>query len=308
MGSLRARVIPRSVRAATRPEPSGWRKGSQITIIVPRWSSVLIDGGIRRMFGRKRRRRERLRARAFPAEWLDTVEHNIPYYGLLPPDDQAELRGHMQVFLAEKNFEGCDGLEMTDEVRVTVAAHACALLLHRDADYYPRLDTILVYPSTFVSETTINRLGPVVIRGEEARVGEAWQRGVVILTWDGILRSIRKTEPGFNVAFHEFAHQLDMENGAPDGLPVIADPDLRAQWPEVFQREYDQLRYDIEHGRPRLINDYGAHSPSEFFAVLTEYFFEVPRPLRRRHPELYDCLQRFYQQDPAALVANLPEM
>jgi len=256
------------------------------------------------MFGFKKRRRRRLRSRPFPEEWLGILTRRFPFYDRLPPQDQEELRGHMQVFVAEKSFEGCGGLEMTDEIRVITAAHGCLLLLHRDTDYYPRLDAILVYPRAFVAETTIDDLGSVAVRGEEVRAGEAWQRGVVILAWDGVLRGAFSARDGYNVALHEFAHQLDLEGGPADGFPAIADRALRAAWPDVFQREYDQLQRDLDRRRRTLIDPYAAESPAEFFAVVTECFFEIPARLRRRHPELYDALQRFYCQDPAALAAG----
>ena len=256
------------------------------------------------MFGFNKRRRKRRRSQPFPRDWLGFLERGVPIYRRLPRADQDELRGHVQVLVAEKNFEGCGGLDMTDEIRVIVAGHAGILLLHRPTDYYPRLDSILVYPRAFVAETTVERLGPVAVRGEQVRAGEAWQRGVVILAWDGVLRAALNDRDGYNVAIHEFAHQLDMENGAADGYPAIADRALRAAWSGVFQREYDQLQHDITRRRRTLIDPYAAESPAEFFAVVTECFFEIPARLQRRHPDLYEALERFYRQDPAGLVSS----
>jgi hypothetical protein len=228
---------------------------------------------------------------------------NMAYYRALPAPDQLEIQGHVMVLLAEKNFEGCGGLTLTDEIKATVSAYAAILLLHRNTDYYPRLDTILVYPTAFVVETTVPGYGPVEVEGEEVRLGEAWQRGVVILSWDSVRRSFRNPRDGYNVPLHEFAHQLDMENGDADGMPALEDADLRACWPEVLGAEYSKLSDDLDHNRPTLIDEYGERDPAEFFAVVTELFFERPAALKRRHPRLYEVLQAYYKQDPAAVLS-----
>ena len=257
------------------------------------------------MFGwSKNRRRQRLRAEPFSAHWLDVIERNLPYYLLLGSEDQRELLEHVRVFLAEKNFEGCKGFALTDEVRVTIAAHACVLLLHRDTDYYPRLVSILVYPHAFVSEITTKGPGRTVIKGEETRVGESWQYGVVIFAWDDVEFSIAHPHDGHNVILHEFAHQLDAENGASDGFPLVEDEDLADEWSEAFTNAYDQFLDELDAGHESVIDAYGAENPSEFFAVVTETFFELPAELREEYPELYEALKRYFRQDPVALMQN----
>jgi len=255
------------------------------------------------MFWTRKKRREKIRRRAFPAEWATILERRVPYYVHLSPDDQQALREHILIFTAEKNFEGCGGLDLTEEMRVTIAAYACILLLHRDSDYYPRVDTILVYPTAFVTEAMLDEYGPIEVHGEEVLSGEAWQQGVVILSWFDF--ETRPHGSGSNVILHEFAHQLDMENGEADGFPDITDRDLLTAWPNVLQREFDKLNDDIYHGRPTLIDPYGAENAAEFFAVGTEMFFEMPGELKRAHPALYDVLSRFYLQDPASISARL---
>ena len=257
------------------------------------------------MFWFKKRRRARLRSHPFPAEWKRIIERNVPYYRALPPEDQAEVQGHVLVFLAEKNFEGCGGLEITDEIRVTIAAQACILLLHRDTDYFSRLLTILVYPHAFVTKVASKGPGKWTIKGEETRVGESWKYGVVILAWDDVKHSFSEFTDGHNVIYHEFAHQLDAENGSPDGVPWIEDDDLVDEWSDVFQDAYDQLLDDIENDRENVLDDYAAESPSEFFAVATETFFEMPVDLRDEQPELYDALRQYYRQDPAELFLRM---
>jgi len=256
------------------------------------------------MFGFRERRRNNWRAQPFPEEWLAILQRNVPYYRRLSEQDQQEIRGHVQVLINEKNFEGCGGLALTDEIKVTIAAHAAILLLHRKPDYYPRLDSILVYPNSFINPNATEELGPLVLEGEETCAGEAWQQGVVILAWDEVRRSIRNERDGYNVALHEFAHQLDNENGEDDGIPLLHDDALAERWPQVFQMAFDQLLEDLDHERRTFFDEYAAESPAEFFAVATETFFERPREFKRHYPDLYDVLAQFFQQDPVAEFAR----
>jgi Mlc titration factor MtfA (ptsG expression regulator) len=253
------------------------------------------------MFGFfKRRRRERLRAQPFPPEWLKILEKNCPFYGRLSEADRRGLRGLIQVFVAEKNFEGCGGLAMTDEIKVTIAAQACLLLLHRETDIYPRLYSILVYPSAYVAKSLRPIGGGFVLEGEEGRLGEAWKDGAVVLSWDDVLSGAADPRDGHNVVLHEFAHQLDHEDGVADGAPILACRSHYVAWARVLGAEYEQLRADARRGRKSVLDKYGATEPAEFFAVATECFFEKPEQLRKKHPELYDELREFYRQDPAA--------
>ena len=247
----------------------------------------------------KKSRRAKFRAEPFPEQWLRILERNVSMYAALPPDDQRELQGHIQVFLAEKEFEGCGGLELTDEIRVTIAAQACILLLHRETDYYPGLYTILVYPSTFVANTRHWSEDGTVVEGPQARLGEAWRHGPVVLAWDEVEADAADVRDGHNVVFHEFAHKLDEEDGAEDGVPALPRRSMYLAWARVLGREYARLRRDAERGRPTVLDKYGAENPTEFFAVATESFFTNPVKLRARHPELYAELAEFYLQDPA---------
>jgi MtfA peptidase len=251
------------------------------------------------LFGFKRRRRERARRRAFPAEWQAIVERNVPYCRHLTEPERAQMRGHVQVFLAEKRFEGCNGLEITDEIRVTIAAQACLLLLGRDADCYPGLDTILVYPHPFVVKARHRLAGGAALEDIEGRTGESWARGEVVLAWDEVLRGAADVHDGLNLVFHEFAHQLDDESVHGDGAPALPRRSMYIAWARVLGREYAQLASDVEHHRPTVLRAYGATNPAEFFAVATEAFFEKPEALRARHRELYEQLKEFYLQDPA---------
>jgi Mlc titration factor MtfA (ptsG expression regulator) len=249
----------------------------------------------------RRRRRIAIRRRPFPDEWRGFIERNVPFVACLPPTDREELLGNVQVFLAEKHFEGCGGLELTDEVRVTIAAQACILLLHRETDDYPGLGSILVYPTTYVVRGGRRTAEGLVAEGPESRLGESWARDVVVLAWDSVLSGAADIHDGHNVVLHEFAHQLDQESGRDSGVPVLPRRSMYVAWARVLGHDFDQLVRDAERHHRTLIDRYGATNPAEFFAVVTETFFEKPRPLRSRHPELYLLLKEFYRQDPAEL-------
>ena len=249
----------------------------------------------------KARRREQLRVQPFPAEWQQTIERNVPIARRLPTADRQELYGHVQVFLAEKHFEGCGGLTLTDEIRVTIAAQACLLLLHRETDYYPLLKSILVYPSTYVVPGDHSLGGGVWEEGDEALLGHTQRNlSALVLTWDSTLGGAHDIGDGENVVFHEFAHQLDFESGDSNGTPLLGSNKQYASWARVLGAEYEQLRRASEEGRTSVLDEYGAENPAEFFAVATEAFFERPLELRAKHAALYDELRRFYVQDPAA--------
>ncbi len=257
------------------------------------------------MFGLMKQRRRRLRAQPFPKDWLATVEGNVAFFRRLSASDRAELLGTIQVFLAEKRFEGCGGLELTDEIRVTIAAQACLLLLHRKTGYFPRLLTILVYPSTYSVEEKRPVEGPVWEEGRMTRLGETGRTlGSMVLSWDASKSGAGDPSDGKNVVFHEFAHQLDYENYAADGVPGLVTREQQLSWREVMRTEFASLRAADETGIPTLLDTYGATNPAEFFAVSTEAFFERPCALRARHPKLYAELQRYFRQDPVEYSAE----
>lgn len=253
------------------------------------------------------RRRARLRAQAVPPEWRRIIERNLPVFRRLSAADQAELLGHVQVFLDEKHFEGCGGLELTDEIRVTIAAQACLLLLHRETDYYPRLRSILVYPSGYTAHGEQHVEGGIWEEGGDDRLGHTQQQlRAMVLAWDSAKHGARDPTDGENLVLHEFAHQLDFEDDSTNGTPALESRAEYLAWGRVMSEEFDALRMAEEAGEPTLIDQYGADSPAEFFAVVTEAFFERPHALRRRHPALYDRLAAFYRQDPTSFVPVEP--
>jgi MtfA peptidase len=243
-------------------------------------------------------RRKRLKSQPFPPAWERVLEH-VPLCGFLPETDRQELKGHIRVFLAEKTFEGCGGLVLTDEVRVTIAAQACILLLHRETGYYPGLSSIIVYPGEYLAPQVEMDENGVVTEGTDRRSGESWQEGALVLSWEDVLAEGLDVHDCYNVVLHEFAHQLDAEEGITSGVPLLTERSRHRRLAEELERGHQRLRHDVAHGRTTVLDPYGEESLEEFFAVATECFFERPRLLRERHSGLYEELSRYFRQDPA---------
>jgi MtfA peptidase len=253
----------------------------------------------------KKRRRRQLRNQPFPDRWRSAITRNVRFFNHLSAEDQKELLGHVQVFLAEKNIEGCDGLELNDEIRGTIAAQACLLLLHRKTDYYPRLVTILVYPSGYRVNEERHIEGPIWEEGEMGRLGHTGRHlGAMVLAWDAAKDGAADPSDGQNLVLHEFAHQLDFENYATDGTPALATRRQQLTWSQVMRSEFAKLRAADVTGIPTLLDTYGASNPAEFFAVSVEAFFERPFALRAEHPKLYAELREFFRQDPVQYSAE----
>lgn len=264
---------------------------------------ALGGGGVFRYLSRmagawKRWRRERIRKRPFSPEWLGILARTFPRFAQLSAADQVELKGHIQVFLAEKRFEGAADLKITDEIRVTIAAQACLLLVHRDTDCYPGLLSIIVYPSEYVARHAVRNEIGLVSEGHQVRLGETGARGALVLSWDGALRGAIDVDDCRNVVFHEFAHQLDAEAGGFDGAPLLPLRSMYIAWTRVFGEEFAALRARLLDEQSTDLDPYAATSPAEFFAVATECFFQRPRHLHEHHPALFEELSLYYQQDP----------
>jgi Mlc titration factor MtfA (ptsG expression regulator) len=221
----------------------------------------------------------------------------VAHYRLLSEGDRQKLRDRIQIFLDEKPIEGAGGLEIDDTIRVTIAAEACLLLLGRDElEDFPDVEAIVVYPHAYRAPTRQHLGGGVVLEGAEERLGEAHQRGLVVLAWDAVEQSARDARDGHNVVLHEFAHQLDMEDRWADGAPPLERRAMYGPWARVLGAEFQALQ---EARGKSVLDRYGATNPAEFFAVATEAFFEKPLQLRNKHPELYEELALYYRQDPA---------
>lgn len=241
----------------------------------------------------------RIHARQFARSWDEILQRRLPFYRKLPAGTQRQLQNLIKVFLHDKQFVGCAGLEISDEIRVTVAAQACLLILNRDSDQYSKLRSILVYPSTFVATRQVaDELG-LVSTQHTAMLGESWSDGKVVLAWDNVESGVCNLGDGQNVVLHEFAHQLDSESGATNGAPVLRTRGAYKSWAQVFSQEFEELQQLASRGHDSLIDHYGATNPAEFFAVVTETFFECPKQMQRNHSELYQELSDFYQVDPS---------
>ncbi|GAA5523182.1 zinc-dependent peptidase [Aliifodinibius salicampi] len=257
------------------------------------------------MFGFKKWRRKRLMKKPFPDQWDALLNRNVPYIQHLPSNLQAKLKGLVHVFIDEKKFEGCAGLEITDEIRVTIAAQASILMLGIDdlSSFYNDLRSVLVYPKPYVVKIKSRHNSFFVQEGFQRRRGEAWSRGHVVLAWNEVKKGASDIHDGQNLAFHEFAHQLDYEYGATDQVENNYNNESHfLSWARVVGSEYQKLLQAIKRDQKTLIDDYGGTNLAEFFAVITECFFEKPRELKEKHPDLYQQLQNFYQQDPASYI------
>ncbi len=249
------------------------------------------------MLGRVERRRRTVRERPLPESWRAVLEGSVPLYRRLPPKDRDELHGHAQVLLAEKHFEGAAGLVVTDRMKLVVVAQAGVLLLHRATDFYPRLVSVLLYPGEYTVQEEVENDHGLVEEIDEARVGESWRTGTLILSWEDVERDL--TSELQNVVLHEFAHQLDAESGELNGAPILVDRSLRSRWADAMSDAFERLGEAVEREGETLLDPYGAEDPAEFFAVATEAFFLVPTELEDEEPALYAALRDYYCQDPA---------
>ncbi|MDQ3366514.1 MAG: zinc-dependent peptidase [Myxococcota bacterium] len=250
------------------------------------------------------RRRKQLLAEPFPAEWEAILDANVPLARRLEPAQQRRLRELVQVFIAEKHWEGCGGLELTEEMQVTVAANACLLVLERDLALYKDVDSILIYPSTVISpprRPAFFELGRTPVGHGRSLAGEAMLHGPVVLSWDAVLASTHELA-WHNVVIHELAHKLDMADGSIDGTPPLPTRAAIEEWAGVCSAAYRELCARVEAGLPSVIDSYGATNEAEFFAVATETFFLRPLELRFEYPDLYALLAGFYRYDPDPLA------
>lgn len=244
-------------------------------------------------------RRQRIARRPFPAAWRNIVRRRVPLARELPAAQQLRLKKHIQVLLAEVPFVGCAGLDVSDEVRVTVAAQAAFLLLGRGGSF-GNLREVLVYPGHFVVPRSEAGAGGVVHQGRDVLAGQSWQRGQVIVAWDAVREGAADPHDGANVVMHEFAHQLDQDTGAANGAPYVGRGAPQQAWAHVMNQEFDALHARLARAEPSLIEPYAAISPAEFFAVTTELFFERPDALAAERPALYEQLKQCYRLDPVS--------
>ncbi|MEM6821087.1 MAG: M90 family metallopeptidase [Verrucomicrobiota bacterium] len=248
----------------------------------------------------KSRRRKQLLSRPFPEEWDAILKKNFPIYRKLPGPMQKRLHPLIHVFIGEKSFEGCGGLEVTEEMKVTIAGQACLLILNAPKSHvYPKLRSILIYPTAFKTDTRSSLFHFLSEEeDQQLRLGESWSTGSVILAWDNVLHGAHDWKDGHNLVFHEFAHQLDQSDGSTDGAPKLGSRSRYLSWARVLGKEFETLEDRVQRNKKTFFDQYGATDPAEFFAVVTETFFEKPKTMKKKYPELYEEFRKFYRLDP----------
>jgi Mlc titration factor MtfA (ptsG expression regulator) len=251
----------------------------------------------------KNRRRRQFTAPPFPDEWRPYLHDNVALITLLTEGEQQKLRDDLRIFIAERHWEGCGGLTLTDEIKVTIAAQACLLVLKMDHDYFSRVPSILVYPNGYKAPVE-RRNADGTVGADPGRLGEAWYRGPVVLAWDAVLASARDDRDGRNVVLHEFAHQLDFLDGYADGTPPLSSKAEYRRWHDVMTGEFKKLTQDSTTGKATVLDVYGATNPAEFFAVASEAFYEKPTQLKNGHSALYEVLRDYYRFDTAERVVQ----
>lgn len=266
--------------------------------VIPLFIGVLILGYL---FGKRyfvEYRRNQVKKKPFPEGWRKIIKRRMPYFTQMPTDLQLQLKKHIQVFIAEKEFAGYQGIVINDDIKVTIAAQACLLLLNRKTDYYPQLNTIAVYPSAFVKKEMVSDNNGLHSEKTSVMLGESWSFGKIILSWQHAVEGAKEPNDGANVVIHEFAHQLDQETGNANGAPILGKNGNYHCWSTVFDREFNQLKQQTQNGDESLLDSYGATNEAEFFAVASEVFFEQSVQLFEQHRSLYQQLKSYYQVDP----------
>lgn len=261
---------------------------------------ILIPFGLGWRKRSRRLRREELYQKPFPEAWDAILQDRFDLYPHLPAKVKRRMQGLTNVFLDEKNFEACGKLsEVTEEMKVLIAAQACLLLVGLEKhNYFAKLQSILVYPEAFRNQVR-RRFSLPDEHDEVMRLGESWGGGSVVLSWQSVLKGAQHDHDGQNVVFHEFAHQLDQVNGVANGTPTLTDREEYGRWYRVMSTAYQELLEEVEqHQRDSVLDGYGATNPAEFFAVATEAFFERAGELFEEHPDLYEEMKSYFGTDP----------
>jgi len=266
--------------------------------------AVIVGGGLLALLAgllwnaARARRRAAEFAEPFAAQWRALLEEKVPLYRRMPQDLRLRLEPPVRAFLADVRFVGCQGLEVTDEMRLVIAVQACLLIVERDPRAYEALASVLLYPDQFIVNETDEDEAGVVHEGESVLSGQSLDTSRIVLSWRDVQESLVEGD-AYNVVLHEFAHYLDNSVGGTLTDLTARRAALEA-WHDVLHREYEALCDAVDRGEDVLIDPYGAESTVELFAVATETFFETPRELREHHPALYAELKGFYGLDPAA--------
>jgi len=249
---------------------------------------------------RRRRDARMLVQRAIPEDLWRLTLSRFPFLVHRPVDDLQRLRDLSTLFLADKEFAGMQGLEVDDGMAVAIAAQACLPILRLGLSQYDAFKGIVVHPDVVVARREVMDEDGVVHHYDEELSGEAMEGGPVMLSWRDVADAGDSAAWGYNVVIHEFAHVLDMRDGAPDGVPLLPDRAARERWLAVLEPQWQDFCARVDDGEDTLIDPYGAEAIDEFFAVASEVFFVNASALRAEHPQLYELLAGYYRQDPAA--------
>lgn len=247
----------------------------------------------------RRWRRERYlrHARLDPAQWQRALT-DLPLVGRLSPDERARLQQLVLLFLHEKSLEGAQGFDVDADTALCIAIQACLPILNLGIDWLDGWVSVVVHPDEFLVDHEAQDEAGVVHRVREARSGEAWERGPLVLSASDVAAG--GALDGYNVVVHEIAHKLDSLNGAPDGFPPLHRDMPGRAWTEAFTHAFEALNRQLDAGEEPALDPYAAEAPEEFFAVTSEYFFELPDLLNEAFPAVYRQLAAFYRQDPLA--------
>jgi len=245
-----------------------------------------------------RRRRVIARHRIDDALW-NAVVASLPFLRGLSADELRRLRELALLFHAEKQFSGAHGFALDDAMRLSIAVQACLPVLALGLDRYGDWSEVVVHPGDFRVRLAETDDQGVVHEFDDERAGESWSGGPVVISWDAAVHA-----PEMNVVIHEFAHQLDMANGEADGNPPLHSGMDRRAWTSAFHVAYEGFCDAVERDRETWLDPYAAEAPAEFFAVISEAFFEAPNETRRRYPDVYEQLKQYYRQDPASRLAS----
>ena len=231
--------------------------------------------------------------------WAKTVE-SLPFLAALTVNEKNDLKSLAEAFLAEKEFSTAGGLELSNEICVSIAAQGCLPILKLGLSAYRGWVGIVVYPNEFVVPRHLEDESGIIHEFDDVLSGEAWEGGPLVVSW----HDVQLAGDGYNVVIHEFAHKLDMLNGEADGIPALHSGITPKAWDAVFVAAYEDFCHRVDHDEETGIDPYASDDPAEFFAVLSETFFEIPDVVMAEYPALYDLLKRYYRQDPLSRLAN----
>ncbi|MBL8430540.1 MAG: zinc-dependent peptidase [Dechloromonas sp.] len=237
---------------------------------------------------------------AIPEQVWTTIVASLPFINALTVDEKKQLKTLAEGFLAEKEFSTAGGLDLTDEICVSIAAQGCLPILNLGLSAYREWIGIVVYPDEFVVPRRFEDESGVVHEYEDVLSGEAWEGGPLIISW----HDVQLAGDGYNVVIHEFAHKLDMLNGEPDGMPALHSGITETEWQAKFEAAFDDFCQRVDDGEETYIDPYASTDLVEFFAVLTETFFETPDVIADEYPAIYGLLCRYYRQDPLSRLMN----